>query len=529
LSILLSRFGIRHLVIDRRESIGGGVPRARGVTHRTGEIWELFGLGQELRRMSLGPEWLERIVYQETLAGPLLGTIETPSNSPGACSHLTPSDFYCISQEKTDGMLARCAASHRQATLRFGTSFIAATQGRDGVQVTLQTKAGRENVRADWLIGCDGASSDVRAGAGLGQTRLATLDSFINAQFEANLDRWTDARKAVLLWNMQEGAEGVFGPLDGRHYWRCQINFDPTKDRNEEWTENAVISRLKVMIGVNDEEMPRIKLRSFYPFEVRAALASSFTTGRVILAGDAAHQIPPHGAMGMNTAVQSAHNVAWKLAAVIQGHASTQLLDTYETERREVAGRVIDHAIRNYERMARIRNEATPQQRRDSVRGAHHYGNSLGLDIGVHYEGQGAFIPDGHRLPEVQDVSLYTPTASPGWRAPHFWLNDGEGRISSSISLSNGRFVLLCGTKGEGWKAAAKSPGLGVGLDAYIVGPSGDLRPESADFEDLYGIDADGCVLIRPDGHVAFRSGVGPTTPLRLQRTMREIGFEVYA
>jgi hypothetical protein len=232
--------------------------------------------------------------------------------------------------------------------------------------------------------------------------------------------------------------------------------------------------------------------------------------------------------MGMNTAVQSAHNLAWKLAAVIHGHASTQLLDSYETERREVAGRVIDHAIRNYERMARIRNETTAQQRRDSVRGARHYGNSLGLDIGVHYEGQGAFIPDGRPLPEVQDVSLYTPTASPGWRAPHFWLNVGKERISS-ISLSNGRFVLLCGAKGEGWKASAKSLGLGVGLDAYIVGPGGDLRPESAGFEDLYGIDADGCVLIRPDGHVAFRSAIGPTTPLHLRRTLREIGFEIYA
>jgi putative polyketide hydroxylase len=525
LSILLSRFGIRHLVIDRREGISG-IPRARGINHRTGEIWQLFGLGEDLRRMSLAPEWLERMVYQETLAGPLIGTVETPFNSPGACSQLTPSDFYCISQDRTDAMLAQCAASYQEATLRFGTSFIAATQQADSVDITIQTKAGQESLRARWLVGCDGTNSDVRTGAGLGQTRLATLDSFVNAQFVANLDRWTDTRKAVLLWNMKEGSEGVFGPLDGRHYWRCQINFDPAKDRSEDWTKDKVTSRLKGMIGSTEEDMPRIELRSFDPFEVRAALASSFTKGRVILAGDAAHQIPPHGALGMNTAVQSAHNLAWKLAAVIHGHASATLLDSYEVERREVARRVIDHAIDNYERLTRIRNESTPEQRRDRVRGVRSYGNSLGLDIGVHYATKGAFIPDGRPLPDATDVSRYSPTATPGWRAPHFWLNEAEER-SSSISLSNGRFVLLCGANGEGWKATAQSLALKVTVNAYTVGPSGDLRLESDVFQDLYGIDADGCVLIRPDGHVAFRSHDCPATPLSsLRRAMQEIGFQ---
>jgi putative polyketide hydroxylase len=213
LSILLSRFGIRHLVIDRRDSVSAGVPRARGINHRTGEIWQLFGLGADLRRMTLAPEWLERMVYQETLAGPLIGTVETPSNLPGASSHLTPSDTYCISQDRTDAMLAGCAASHQEATLRFGTTLVAATQYPDSVDITLQTRAGQESIRTRWLVGCDGTNSDVRAGAGMVQTRLATLDSFVNAHFVADLDRWTDSRKAVLLWNMQEGLEGVFGAI----------------------------------------------------------------------------------------------------------------------------------------------------------------------------------------------------------------------------------------------------------------------------------------------------------------------------
>jgi len=525
LSILLSRFGIRHLVIERKET-EGGVPRARGINHRTGEIWQLLGLGDALRSATLPPEWLERMVYQETLAGPLVGTVETPGDRPGASSHLTPSDSYCISQDRTDVLLARHAATYEEASIRFGTEFAGVRRRPDAVDVTVRTGAGEEHIRAAWLIGCDGTASDVRAAADIPRVQLATLDSFVNAHFVADLGRWTENRKAVLLWNMQEGAEGVFGPLDGGSYWRCQINFDPAQDAPDSWTAEKVMARIRTMIGAADADMPPIELRSFYPYEVRAALASHFMSGRILLAGDAAHQIPPHGALGMNTGVQTAHNLAWKLAAVIRGDASARLLESYETERREVAERVIGHAISNYERVVRIRRKGTPEQRRDNVRGARGYGNAFGLDIGVHYSRGGAFVAEEQAGPcAEEDITMYVPTAAPGWRAPHFWVRREAGRISS-IALSDGCFALLAGRDGDAWVAAARDLGGGPAVHAVTVGPEGDIVPEEQVFEDLYGIEHSGCVLIRPDGHVAFRSRTCPADPrAELAHVFEAIGF----
>lgn len=523
LSILLSRFGIRHLVIDRRETVSG-LPRARGINHRTGEIWQLLGLGEALRSATLPPEWLERMVYQETLAGPLIGTVETPGNLPGVSSHLTPSDTYCISQDRTDALLARHAATYREASIRFSTEFVGLRQRPDGVDLTLRTGAGEEHIRAAWLIGCDGTASDVRAAAEIPRVRLATMDSFVNAHFVADLRRWTQNRKAVLLWNMREGVEGVFGPLDGENYWRCQINFDPAQDAPDSWTADKVMARIRTMIGATGADMPSAELRSFYPFEVRAGLAAHFVSGRILLAGDAAHQIPPHGALGMNTGVQTAHNLAWKLAAVIKGEASGCLLESYEAERREVAERVIGHAISNYERVVRIRKKGTPEQRRDNVRGARGYGNALGLDLGVHYS-RGALIAEEQGGPYGEEPSTeYLPTAAPGWRAPHFWVRRAAGRISS-IALSDGCFALLAGRDGDAWVAAARDLDVSR-LYAGTVGPSGDIVPDEQVFEDLYGLDRTGCVLIRPDGHVAFRSRTCPADPrAALMRVVEAIGL----
>ncbi|MDB5583127.1 MAG: hypothetical protein JWR80_8303 [Bradyrhizobium sp.] len=519
LSILLSRMGIRHLVVDRRAGISG-TPRARGINHRTGEIWGLFGLGEALRAMTLPPVWLSQMVYQETLAGELIGVVKTPGSVPGGSAHLTPSDHYCISQDRTDAMLARHAGCFAEATIRFGVTFIGAKQHAADVDIELDTDTGRQWVRAGWLVGCDGSDSTVRRAAGIEHRQIATLDSFINVHFDADLSRWTAGRESVLMWNMQEGAEGMIGPLDGERYWRCQINFDPESDPIECWDRDRILARIRGMIGAPEAEAPEIELRSYYSFTVRAAIAAAFVQERILLAGDAAHQTPPHGALGMNSAVQSAHNLAWKLAAVIRGEADARLLESYESERREVAERVINHAVANYTRMLDIRQRATAEQRRDNVRGAHSYGNALGLDLGVHYSGAGAFVADNSTAPDTG--TEYIPSARPGWRAPHFWFRRNDERLSS-IALSDGQFVLLAGPDGQPWVDAARA----LGVVGATVGAGGTLVPEGVDFEQLYGIAPGGAVLIRPDGHVAFRSrdGVGDA-PAMLDDVFRQIGVQ---
>jgi putative polyketide hydroxylase len=512
LSILLSRSGIRHLLLEARDGTSP-IPRARGINHRTVEIWDRFGLTPDLERLTLPPPWLRQIVYQETLAGALIGAVPTPDALPGAVADLTPSDAYCISQDKTDALLRHAAASYPEATLRFGAELVDVRSEATGVAVEFVASDGTQRVRASWVVGCDGSNSRVRTCAGIANIALASMDSFVNAHFDADLRRWTAGREAPLLWNMQEGCEGVFGPLDGERFWRCQINFDPLRDPFDSWTPEKVADAIRVRIGAPAAELPLITLHSYYPHTVKAALAETFRRGHVLLCGDAAHQIPPHGAMGMNSGVQSAHNLAWKLALVVQGHASPALLDTYDIERREVATRVIDHAIGNFNRMKHVRERSTPAERRAAIGSARAYGNSLGLDLGVHYEQPGAFVPDGTDAPDTDDVTVYTPSAKPGYRAPHLWLERKDGTRTSTIALFDGAFTLLAGPGGEAWRTAAEDRFGSLRVRAYRIGDETVFAGRHAPFEDVCGIGRSGAVLVRPDGHVAFRSERAPDDP----------------
>src|SRR5260370_29081591 len=180
--------------------------------------------------------------------------------------------------------------------------------------------------------------------------------------------------------------------------------------------------------------------------------------GRLILTGDAAHQVPAYGGFGMNTGIQSAHNLAWKLGAVIRGEAGSALLDTYDIERREVAHRVIDFGRKNAgyveQLMTAVRQASSTEEKSAIISASRQYGNWWGLDLGVHYEGDGAFVPDDVQAPEVSDpVIEYIPHAKPGHRAPHFWGTCGDQRVSP-IYLCHERFVLLAEPEALAWRAA---------------------------------------------------------------------------
>jgi putative polyketide hydroxylase len=178
----------------------------------------------------------------------------------------------------------------------------------------------------------------------------------------------------------------------------------------------------------------------------------------------------------------------------------------------EVAHRVIDHAIANFARMKRIRDESTPAERRNAVGRAKAYGNTLGLDLGVHYERPGAFVPDSAPAPAADDVTVYVPSAKPGYRAPHVALAHGPER-TSTVALFDRNFVLLTGRAGARWCAAAKEPLGGVQLTAHRIGDAAAYVSDDGSFEACYGIGEDGAVLVRPDGHVAFRSVDCPRDP----------------
>jgi hypothetical protein len=215
-------------------------------------------------------------------------------------------------------------------------------------------------------------------------------------------------------------------------------------------------------------------------WEQATLLADRFSKGRVFLVGDAVHRVTPRGAFGMNNAIQSAHNLAWKLAAVLQGWAGERLLDSYEAERRTWASSTVEMSHR-----------LSTQHRRAA-------GRTLGHILGTTYE-TGAFVPDGTGAPEQEDpVAEYVPSARPGRRAPHRWMLHDGSRISC-LDLFDGRFVMA--SPSEAWRKAALAVAqgqLGVPLIAHAI--------TDQDWLELYELGNHGAVLVRPDGHVAWRT-----------------------
>ncbi|MFI5001966.1 MAG: FAD-dependent monooxygenase, partial [Reyranellales bacterium] len=220
--------------------------------------------------------------------------------------------------------------------------------------------------------------------------------------------------------------------------------------------------------------------------------------GPVFLAGDAAHEMPPTGGFGLNTGVQDVHNLAWKLGAVLHGMANEALLDSYDAERRPLAETITRNALANALSMGRTtRQSSAVLPRREFL-------NEQGLIFGASYTST-AVVPDGTEPVAVGDpVTDYVPSARPGSRAPHVWLQRGEERLST-IDLVGPHFLLLAGREGSAWREAARR----IALAAYTIGQGGDLTDPDGNWHEVYGVGADGAVLIRPDGYVAWRRAAG--------------------
>jgi hypothetical protein len=210
----------------------------------------------------------------------------------------------------------------------------------------------------------------------------------------------------------------------------------------------------------------------------------------------------------MNTGIQDAHNLAWKLAYVIQGTAGEALLDSYDEERRPIAQANVDWSVSNAKRMRELR-EAIAGEDADRLASAlldqiHHVG-ALGQDLGFRYR-PGTLLDDGADAPPLDPI-VYEPSATPGGRAPHMWVEQEGSRIST-LDLFDRSYVLLAPAGGREWAAMARqlAAELAIPLDAYVVGIEDDLIADGDGLAALYGISGSGAVLVRPDGHVAWRS-----------------------
>lgn len=482
-SLILSRYGVRSLLVERHAAVSP-LPRAMGVNVRTMEIFGGLGIAADVEAIGVDVAGHDFAVELDTLHGPVRQTVPRGGAShTGGVGSPTPAQFVFCAQNRLEPLLLDKLAESGLCEVNRGVELIGLRQDAAGVTARLRGRRNRleESVRVAFVVGADGAHSTVRTELGIRMAGHDHMSRELNILFDADL--WgalgdTRALLYVVPHPFRSGSSCIFRSVDGGRRWSLLTP----------WFDDPSPARCRALVQrCADDPDLQVDMVAIGEWERATLLADRFREGRVFLVGDAAHRVTPSGAFGMNTAIQTAHNLAWKLAAVLQGWAGPGLLDTFEAERRPWTAQTVDLSFRLYHQPRRAAS------------------STLGHVLGCMYV-TGAFVSDGTPAPQVSDpVADYAPSARPGARAPHVWLSR-EGRVISTLDLFDGRFVLL--SPSVAWCTAGREVAARLGLPfaAEVVADRG--------WADAYEVGDGGAVIVRPDGHVAWRS-LGPVDDRR--------------
>ncbi|WP_433336482.1 FAD-dependent monooxygenase [Spirillospora sp. CA-294931] len=496
--------GIESVVVEKHAGLSPH-PRARGITPRSMELLRVLGLESRIRAADSARELAgnDGIVVAETLAGRQLGEMSQPYFMFGSpnWTELSPTDWCMCHQDELEPIL-RDRARELGADVHFGAECLAVEPDGDGVTAVVRGADGVERrVRAGYLVAADGAGSPIRERLGIGTSGPGRVGHFLNIQFEADLAATLGDRRFIMAYIAGAGVRCALLPVNNTDRWMLHVMCEPEELLG--FTEERCAELVRAAAGVPDLE---VRIKNALPWESAGRVADRLRDGRVFLVGDAAHVMPPSGAFGSNTGIQDAHNLAWKLAAVLRGQAGDALLDTYEAERRPVAEQTVRQAV--------LRSKDRPGAKRDGQDGVD---PEIVADpvvvLGYRYRSSAVIAESG-----PDDGAVWAPGAAglPGTRAPHVAMAGG-----STIDLVRRRFVLFAGPDaGPAWTEAgeAASGELGVGIETAVVGDGsaegpGRVHDLEGRWAEAFGVERDGAVLVRPDGFVAWRSRSLPADP----------------
>jgi 2-polyprenyl-6-methoxyphenol hydroxylase-like FAD-dependent oxidoreductase len=482
-ALFLSHHGVPCVMVDRHPGVSI-LGRARGINPRTMEIYRPLGLEERVKEAGRPFDEESGVARCVSLTDEWHWIFD--AEFPRALPELTAGEFGLADQSTVEPVLAD-AARAKGADLRFNTGCVSVEPDADGVTVVTEDRATgeRQTLRARYLIAADGYRGTIRERVGIPRTGLGVLRSYLSFTFKADLS--DIITKRALFWIIGgpgATASGAFAShaLDG--HWGIGLTYDPAQESPADYTDERLAAAARALIG---RDVP-VEIVGKAAWEEAVGVADRYRSGRVFLVGDAAHVWPPAGALGANSAVQDAHNLAWKLAAVLSGRASDALLDTYEAERRPVALELSDLTVRSQAARFGPNPADDPMDPVTCILGQRYHSTAV---IGAEHEGVFGDSAEQH--------------ARPGTRAPHLWL-DKDGQRIGVHDLFHDSFVLLCGPGGEEWARAAEAvPGLRV----HRVGA------DVADVEDVWRdrYDDAAAVLVRPDGYVAWRAGVPAKDP----------------
>ena len=517
--------GIDCLIIDQVDGTPVLHPRAAGISPRTMEFCRRWGIVDQIRSAGFPHDFALNVVYCTSLVGHLIERQEYPTLGEQAPVPFSPENKYRCPQTMFDPVLARTVRASRHAELRYQHRLESFSQTDDRVAARIvDLRTGTPlTVEAQYMIACDGNGSGIAKTLGIEMTGNPALSYSVNAVLSApTLAKYHDKGSAErYIFVGPAGTWSNMTVVNGRDQWRFTVIGSEEKMDLRRLDVAAEIRR-----AFGSDEIP-FEILGVVPWRRSELIAGKFRVGRILLAGDAAHTMSPTGGHGMNTGAEDAVDLGWKLDAVLRGWAGNRLLDSYEAERRPVAARNALASSRNFR--AWISAEHSGQIMEDSAAGRKTRAeigkqlkdalriewDSWGIQLGYRYEGSPICIPDG-TPPDPDDPSEYIQSARPGSRAPHAWLPDGR----STLDLFGRGFVLLR----LGDRSIDVAPLAAAAAERRV--PFAVIDIASPEIRALYGAPL---VLVRPDGHTAWRANAAPAEPDFVIDTIRGAATAAHA
>lgn len=564
-ALCLAELGARSIIVERHADVNPH-PKAHELNARSIEILNGLGISlEELAKEAAPDEDGSRILFCKTINDEFarIDLLADGGSAQKYADHLRSDKPYLnLSQTELERVMRGHVRKNPHIELMLEHEWDAFSEGDAKVVSRIRSLRGPADaieVESRYLIGADGAGSRVRKLLGIEMIGPDRLQDFVNAYFEIGLRDYVHT-PAKLYWILHPAAVGAFIAHHVDKRWTYNVPITPPYEQREDFTAEVLKKRIETALGTNRYD---IQIKSISHWRMTAQVADSYRRGRVFLVGDSAHRFPPTGGLGMNTGIADAHNLGWKLAAVLQDRSPESLLDSYELERKPVAERNGHESRINYEKifevieafgldrnapevMARITNhpfmkrvpglvrrlllsvlrapahlllsrfrwsKAVRDKVLSSVADQKGHFDRIGLDIGYVYEAGALLTEDGDASPVEQPVMEYEPTCRPGARFPHVALRGSEDVRSSHDLLDYSQYTLIADRDGAAFvqalghlEATLRSKVRPVSIDRIDADPDSLARLRS-----VCAIDGSGALLIRPDGHVAWRHQGGAT------------------
>jgi 2,4-dichlorophenol 6-monooxygenase len=558
-ALCLSTYGVDNMVITKYRWTAN-TPRAHITNQRAVEIMRDLGLEDEVKAKGTPQPLMGDTVFCTSLAGDELARLHTWGTHPARLADYTlasPCIHYDLPQDILEPIILGEAA-RRGSRVRFDTEYVSHVQDADGVTVTALDRVSGERyeIRTSYLIGADGGRSKIAQDIGLPMEGVMDWAGSMNIVFSADLSKYVAHRPSVLYWIMQPGADiggigmGLVRMVRPWNEWLIVWGYDINEPPPE--VDEAVATR--VVHNLVGDDTIEVTLRSTSLWGNNKMYAERYVEGRVFCMGDACHRHPPSNGLGSNTSIADAYNLAWKLALVLSGRAAPSLLDSYDAERAPIGRQIVLRANQSIEEFGpifdalgllgtsdpeqmranmEIRKESSPAgaEARRKLKAAielkNYEFNAHGVELGQRYRSN-AVVPDGTTEPAyTRDPELYYhATTWPGARLPHAWLEHRGRRVSTHDLAGKGRFALFTGIGGEAWLDAARevSARTGVEVAPFMIGPARDAHDIYDDWARAREVEESGCVLVRPDAHVAWRANeVAGDATAELGRVMESL------